>query len=245
MARIRSIFPEMATDEAYMAMSAYTKAAWPLLWTQCDDHGVFEWKPLVLKARILPADMIDFETILAELVSLDRVRKVEIDGREYGLVRNFGKFQRPRKPNYLFPVPDEYRSYLALSGPSTEPGPLEDDPVPQKSGSAPQMEDGGGSRKRENKKPEPVGSGGEPPSTSQFIFAKGRELLALAERPPKDPGALIGKWLRESGDDAVLLALKSCEAKRTPDPVSYITAALRKRGPPGAPNDDAIYRGVL
>ena len=66
MARIRSVHPGMASDEIYMSMSITAKAAWPLLWTECDDNGIFEWKPIVLKARIFPADAVDFAAILAE-----------------------------------------------------------------------------------------------------------------------------------------------------------------------------------
>lgn len=56
----------LSSDEAFMSMSMTAKAAWPLLWTECDDNGVFEWKPVVLKARIFPGDSLDFDSILAE-----------------------------------------------------------------------------------------------------------------------------------------------------------------------------------
>lgn len=87
---------------------------------------------------------------------------------------------------------------------------------------------------------EPNGSGGEPPSTSEFIYAKGRELLAKDPKKPKDPGALISKWLRESGDDSVMAAFRACEAKRTPEPIRFITAMLGKSG-----RSDDLYRGVI
>ena len=101
-----------------MSMSACTKAAWPLIWTECDDQGAFEWKPVVLQARILPADAVDFADILSELVRLGCVIEVEIDGRSYGLVRNFAKFQRPKKPQYRVLVPHQYRTYVGIG---TEP----------------------------------------------------------------------------------------------------------------------------
>src|SRR5690242_5573027 len=107
MARIRSIHPGLTSDEAYMSMSMAAKAAWPVLWTECDDHGVFEWKPIVLKARIFPADNIDFTIILTEYEALGCVERREIDGRKYGFIRNFCKFQRPKNPSYRFPFPEE------------------------------------------------------------------------------------------------------------------------------------------
>ena len=78
-----------------MSMSFPAKAAWPLLWTECDDHGVFEWKPIVLKARIFPADNVDFSAILVELESLGCVTKFEIDGQLYGQLLDL-KFMRRR-----------------------------------------------------------------------------------------------------------------------------------------------------
>ncbi|MBW3095658.1 hypothetical protein [Pseudohoeflea coraliihabitans] len=104
-----------------MSMTAYAKAAWPLLWMECDDQGVFEWKPVVLKARLLPADNIDFAEILEEFVSLGVVMRFEVAGKSYGAVRNFCKFQRPKKPNAVHPVTPESRTFTASSEPSSEP----------------------------------------------------------------------------------------------------------------------------
>lgn len=113
MARIRSVHPGIASDEAFMQMSMTAKAAWPLLWTECDDHGVFEWKPVVLKARIFPADNVDFSAVLAEMVALDCVMRFEHEGKPYGVVRNFGRFQSPKNPSYRFPCPLEPHLYAA------------------------------------------------------------------------------------------------------------------------------------
>ena len=119
MARIRSVHPGMASDEIYMSMSIAAKAAWPLLWTECDDNGIFEWKPIVLKARIFPADAVDFAIILAEWSELGCVRKIEVDGKPYGLVRNFRRCQRPKNPSYRFVLPKEHELYVGLSGTGT------------------------------------------------------------------------------------------------------------------------------
>jgi hypothetical protein len=43
---------------------------------QCDDHGIFEWKPIVLKALIFPADNVEFwQKFLAELERLGCVQQ--------------------------------------------------------------------------------------------------------------------------------------------------------------------------
>lgn len=114
MPRIRSIHPGLFTDEAYMEMSPYAMAAWPGLWCQCDDQGVFEWKPIVLKARLLPGTTLDFSGLLDDWSRLGVVRTFEVGGKKYGAVKNFRKFQRPKKPVVLFPLPRELRSFVGL-----------------------------------------------------------------------------------------------------------------------------------
>ena len=37
------------------------------LWTEADDQGVFDWKPITIKMRILPVDNVDVPELLAEL----------------------------------------------------------------------------------------------------------------------------------------------------------------------------------
>lgn len=117
MPRIRSIHPGLFTDEAYMEMSPYAMAAWPGLWCQCDDQGVFEWKPIVLKARLLPGTSLDFAGLLDEWTRLGVVRFFDVVGKRYGVVKNFRKFQRPRKPVTTHPVPPEtFWPFIGLSG---------------------------------------------------------------------------------------------------------------------------------
>jgi len=106
-----------------MSMSAYAKAAWPTLWTECDDQGIFEWKPVVLKARLLPADPVDFSALLDEYISLGCVQKFESGGKSYGAVRNFRRYQRPKKPNSTFPITPEIETYVSSREPSSEPVP--------------------------------------------------------------------------------------------------------------------------
>lgn len=116
MARIRSIHPGLASDEVFMTMSMAAKAAWSLLWTECDDHGVFEWKPIVLKARIFPAESLNFADILSEYEDLGCVLKVEVDGKPYGFIRNFCKYQRPKSPSYRLPLPECAKAFVGVSG---------------------------------------------------------------------------------------------------------------------------------
>lgn len=163
MARIRSVHPGLPTDEAYMSMSAYAKAAWPLLWMECDDQGAFEWKPIVLKARLLPADAVDFAALLDELAALNAIASYEVDGKRYGLVRNFAKFQRPKKPANKYPVPDSLRPFAGLPPIGTE---LVPNQFPTGGEKPPQRKEEGGKRGEEKKEtPEPLrGSPPAPPA---------------------------------------------------------------------------------
>ena len=149
MARIRSIHPGLFTDEAFMSASPHARTLLIGLWCEADDLGLFEWKPLTLKARILPADNIDLATLLDELVSLGCIKQFEIAGRALGAVRNFRKFQRPQKPHYTQPFTEEVLSYVAIS--EKDRGSLPDHSATG-TGKVPQMEEEGGNRKREKKK---------------------------------------------------------------------------------------------
>ena len=134
MPRIRSIFPGLFTDDEFMALTVSAPLAVPLLlglWTMADDQGVFEWKPLTIKARILPAVAVDVEELLAELVARRFIRRFEAGGRSYGAIRNFRKWQRPKKPNAVHPLPEEVREYVGLEAGDSPTG---GEPVPNQSG---------------------------------------------------------------------------------------------------------------
>ncbi len=98
MARIRSVHPELFLDDAFMELSAFARLLDIGIWTQCDDHGIFEWKPNYFKATILPVDGVDVPQLLAELVKHNCIKQFEEGGRPYGAVRNFCMFQRPKLP---------------------------------------------------------------------------------------------------------------------------------------------------
>lgn len=145
MARIRSIHPGWFTDEAWVSVSAFARLLGIGIWTQCDDQGVFEWKPIALKMRLFPVDNVDLPGMLAELANADLIKQFTVGGREYGAVRNFTRYQRPKKPKCTFPITMELRTYCGSSGPSSEPDDDEDDGVLRKAETAAQMEEGGGS----------------------------------------------------------------------------------------------------
>lgn len=170
MPRIRSLHPGFFTDEKIVTISPLARLLFLGVLTECDDNGVFEWKPITLKMRLFPIDAVDVAALLAELIAIDAIARVEIDGRECGAVRNFCKFQRPKKPHVRLPVPDGFRLYVGINEQSSEPSPSNSDasgePVPHQlpTGSpfAPQMEkeeDLGGKEARKNEDEDPPSAG--------------------------------------------------------------------------------------
>lgn len=168
MARIRSVHPSLFTDEAWVSCSPLARLLFIGLWTDADDQGVFEWKPLQIKMRLLPGDAADAATLLAELEASELLKGYTHEGKRFGVIRNFRRFQRPKKPNSVHVLPDEFRTYVGLSGDGSEHGDAEGDAVPHQfptSGEkSPQMEDGGGRKEEEGKKEEDANASfvGEP-----------------------------------------------------------------------------------
>ena len=107
MSRIRSIHPGLWTDDEFVCLSPMARLLFIGLWNECDDGGCFEWKPLRLKMRVLPADNIDIDAVLAELIQGNCIMRYAHDGKEYGAVRNFCRFQKPKKPIYFCPETPE------------------------------------------------------------------------------------------------------------------------------------------
>ena len=140
MSRIRSVHPGLWTDERFMEVSPLARLLFIGIWNECDDKGSFEWSPIKLKARLLPVDNCDVVALLAELESTGSVIRYEMSGRKFGAVRNFTRYQRPKKPNSTYPQTDEVRNFCAgeqAQVPNQFPTGTEIDP---------QREEGGGKR---------------------------------------------------------------------------------------------------
>lgn len=153
-----------------MSMTMAAKAAWPLLWTEADDHGIFEWKPIVLKARIFPADNIEFNDVLLEYKKLGCIMSFMIGDRRFGAIRNFCKFQRPQKPSYKFPTNDQVLSYTMCEGYCTGTIPVSEEVDTTTVKSPPMKEEGGKGRGKEEEVIE-TPNGVVPPSAADLTDA--------------------------------------------------------------------------
>jgi hypothetical protein len=101
--RMRTIAPEQWTDEDFVACSPLARLLLLGLRSDADDHGVFEWRPASLKMRVLAADQVDVNELLAELVGHRQVARFEANGTTYGVCLKWG--QKQRRPHYRYPVP--------------------------------------------------------------------------------------------------------------------------------------------
>lgn len=125
MARIRSLHPGQWTDDDFVSCSAFARLLALGLRNEADDNGIFEWNPTKLKMRILPADNADVPALLSELECSRQVLRYKAMGKEYGIIRSFTRFQRPKKPTFQYPVPSEplpngYELSKAYSSTSSE-----------------------------------------------------------------------------------------------------------------------------
>jgi hypothetical protein len=134
MARIRSIHPGLWTDETYVSLSPFARLLFLGIWNECDDMGSFEWSPVKLKMRLLPADSVDAVALLEELTDAGCIMAYEAGGKRYGAVRNFCQYQRPKKPNSTYPQTEAVRNWVNTEARSTRDGGELDTPSATSSG---------------------------------------------------------------------------------------------------------------
>lgn len=117
MARIRSIHPGQWTDEQFVMCSPWAQLLCIAIRNEADDAGLFEWKPIGLKMRLLPAASVDVAALLAELAEAGLLMRYEHGGKPYGAIKNFGKWQSPKKPSRKHPATAEVLAYTAYENP--------------------------------------------------------------------------------------------------------------------------------
>lgn len=116
MSRIRSIHPGLFSDEAFVSLTPQAQVFWIGLLCDADDQGVFEWKPVSLKMRILPAAASDVLPLLEELETHRLIRRFDSAGLLLGAIRNFCRYQRPKWPRAAYPIDAEIRAFTAADG---------------------------------------------------------------------------------------------------------------------------------
>lgn len=268
MARIRSVHPGLYTDDAFMALSMGARMLLIGIWSHADDGGGFEWKPIVLKARIFPADNLDIAPILEELVENDVIKKYDFEGRSYGAVRNFGKWQRAKKPTRFVPMPEPVRKYCQSEsicsdnkeGTSSEPVPNQFGNSSAEGRKVGRYESINVPSERRDDAPSPAPDAqtdiedftgpaeilppqpSAAPDARTALFTAGlKGVRALTGKPDGASRALLGRWLKTAKDDAAVVnsAIRGALDVRPADPVAWIEGAVRSRGS-GATRQQAV-----
>lgn len=232
MARIRSVHPGLWTDEAFVSLTPFARLFFMGLWGECDDMGSFEWSPLKLKMRILPADGVDAGDLLAELEQAGCIMRYEVGGRTIGAVRNFCQFQRPKKPNSAYPQTEAVRNWVGTEERSKRDG---SEPVRNSggSGSEPvgnQLPTGGEkARQMEDGDTFPIGKGADAPPVDlrKVVFDEGVKLLTQSGQSARAARGLVAKWCKAHGEGPTREALVSAGGRA--DPVSWIEGRWRTK----------------
>ncbi|MEW6626568.1 MAG: hypothetical protein AB1431_07250 [Pseudomonadota bacterium] len=189
------------------------------IWNECDDAGSFEWSPLKLKMRILPADNADAGALLEELEAAGCIMRYRADGRDLGAVRNFALYQRPKKPNSLYLQTPEVRKYCGHKDGEVP------NQFPTDGEKAPQMEDGGGNRSSVSNET----GAAQPVDPVKIMFDSGVDLITSAGKSQGAARAWLGKARKDHGVEAVIAALGRAKREGAIDPIPFMEGCLRQR----------------
>ena len=109
----RIIKESICVSEQIDELSWFEEVFFYRLLVNCDDYGVMDARPKILKARLFPLkDAEDVssqrcEAALAALIEKGLVRLYEVDGRPYLQVIKWGDHQRVRDSKHKYPAPEE------------------------------------------------------------------------------------------------------------------------------------------
>lgn len=121
MPRIRSIHPGQWSDDDFIELTPTERLFSIALRNFADDRGVFEWKPTQIKRATNPGDEFGTAPLLKALSvpyshgpsgGLGKhIQPFKVDGRYFAVIRNFGKWQRVKKPTAVHPMPASLYDY--------------------------------------------------------------------------------------------------------------------------------------
>lgn len=124
MARIRTIKPEFWTDDAITECSLSARLLFIGMWNFADDRGNIERSAKQMKMKIFPADTVDVESLLLELMHNNLIIEYEFDGKKYLHIRTFADHQVINRPSKTgLPEYDEsLRTHATLTDDSLTEG---------------------------------------------------------------------------------------------------------------------------
>lgn len=107
MGRIRTIKPQMFTDEDIGDLSFEARWLFAGLFTQADREGRLEDRPRKLKVELMAYDSVNVEYLLRELAEARFITRYEAEGKRYIHIRTFWKHQHfhIKEPPSTLPEP--------------------------------------------------------------------------------------------------------------------------------------------
>lgn len=108
MARSRNIKPGFFTNEELVELAMETRLLFIGIWTIADRDGRLEDRPKRIKMQVFPADDVDVDRSLNQLVESGFIQRYEVAGEKCIQVVNWSKHQSPHvKENAsTLPAPD-------------------------------------------------------------------------------------------------------------------------------------------
>ncbi|WP_249021955.1 DnaT-like ssDNA-binding domain-containing protein [Kluyvera ascorbata] len=109
MARIRTVKPEFWTDEKVVECSIPARLLFIGLFNFANDMGCLERSPKRLKMQIFPADSLDCEPLIHELISHGLLTEYSVSDVCYLQIKGFLKHQKINRPSATkIPLPPEF-----------------------------------------------------------------------------------------------------------------------------------------
>ncbi|ESL89634.1 hypothetical protein L421_01941 [Klebsiella variicola] len=108
MARIRTVKPEFWTDEKVVECSIPARLLFIGLFNFANDMGCLERSPKRLKMQIFPADALDCEPLIQELITHGLLTEYSVNDVWYLQIKGFLKHQKINRPSASkIPLPPE------------------------------------------------------------------------------------------------------------------------------------------
>ena len=106
MSRIRTIKPEFWTSEQVVECSPVARLLFIGMWNFADDGGNLPASIKTIKMQVLPADNVDVQALIYELLRNGLLAEYEVNGKAYWNITGW-KHQKISNPSFKFPSIDE------------------------------------------------------------------------------------------------------------------------------------------
>ena len=211
MARSRNIKPSLLKNEILGEADPLLTILFAGLWMLADREGRLEDRPKRIKAEVFPyRELPDFNGYLTELAQLGFIDRYEVGGIAVIQVLEFAKHQSPHKTEKASELPE--KPVKTGSCPVTVKAPLNDDNLTEPAALI--------------------------PDSFNLIPLKGFTADGSLDKPliwnlwearaGSKARSLLGKLVRDFGEDAALEAVLMVEAAEPADPIAYIAGIFKQ-----------------